>query len=74
MDYGVLVGSVEETKKNGKRKGEVRKCIPTYLYRRKSYPAGRPLACVVVDLDVQYFQCTNKVERGVELKFSPVGC
>lgn len=55
MDYGVLGGSVEETKQqkmeNGKRRGEVRKCIPTYI-GEKSYPAGRPLACVVVDVDV----------------------
>lgn len=33
----------------------------------------RPLARVVVDVDVHIFNIKNRVERGVELKFSPLG-
>lgn len=62
VDYGVLAeGEKTKTTKNGKgRSGIV-------------FQPGRPLAHVVVDVDVQYFQYKNKVERGVELKFSPLG-
>lgn len=65
-------GKNKEQQKNGK--GKARKCIPTYI-GEKSYPAGRPHArVVVVDVDVHIFNIKNRVERGVELKFSPVGC
>lgn len=63
-------GKKQKRQKNGK--GKARKCIPTYI-GEKSYPAGRPHARVVLDVDVQYFQYKNKVERGVKLKFSPLG-
>lgn len=64
-------GKKPKTTKNGK--GKARKCISTYI-GEKSYPVGRPHARVVVDVDVHIFNIKNRVERGVELKFSPVGC
>lgn len=46
----------------------------TNIYRRKSYPAGRLLVeSCCSRRGCPYFQHTNKVERGVKLKFSPLG-
>lgn len=47
----------------------------TNIYRREVLPTRPPSSArVVVDVDVHIFNIKNRVERGVELKFSPVGC
>lgn len=71
VDYGVLAEG-EKTKRK-KRKGEGQGMY-TNIYRREVLPGRRPSARVVVDVDVHIFNIKNRVERGVELKFSPVGC
>lgn len=44
----------------------------TNICRRKSYPAAVVCSCCFRS-GCLYFEYQNKVERGVELKFSPLG-
>lgn len=45
----------------------------TNIYRREVLPGRCRLLVLYVDVDVHIFNIKNRVERGVELKFSPLG-
>lgn len=62
-----------KNKNNKKRKGGGQEMY-TNIYRREVLPGRRRLLVLYVDVDVHIFNIKNRVERGVELKFSPVGC
>lgn len=69
MDYGVLTEGEKQKQQKTERGGQE---MYTNMYRRKVLPI-RPLAGVVFRRGCPYFQYTNKVERGVKLKFSQLG-
>lgn len=71
MDYGVLAEG-EKNKNNKKRKGGGQEMY-TSIYRREVLPDRCRLLVLYVDVDVHIFNIKNRVERGVELKFSPLG-
>lgn len=61
--------------KNNKKTERGGQEMYTNIYRREVLPGRRRrLLVLYVDVDVHIFNIKNKVERGVELKFSPVGC
>lgn len=72
VGWGLLVGSVEERKNPENGKGRSGNVYQHKVYRRKSYPAGVVCSCCS-RRGYSYFQYKNKVERGVELKFSQLG-
>lgn len=63
VDYGVLVGSVEETtKKTENGKGRLGNVYQHTYIGEKSYPAGWPLARVALDVDVHIFNIQTKLK------------